>query len=198
MKAREVRNVLGITNKTINNYIKKGLLNPVKINRTHYEYDENEVYGLLNKGVERKNVSYSRVSTSKQKEDLERQTHRLYEYCVVNNIKLSDQITDIKSGMSFSDRKGLKNIIKDVMEYKIDNVVVENKDRLTRFGFDLLEMFFKRFGTKIIVLSDVQNKSYEQELTDDLISIIHYYSMKSYSHRRKLNNIENILKENDN
>ena len=57
-------------------------------------------------------------------------------------------------------------------------------------------MFFKKFGTTIIVASETENKTYEQELTDDLISIIHYYSMKSYSHRRKLHKIEEELKNN--
>lgn len=75
-------------------------------------------------------------------------------------------------------------------------VIVENRDRLVRFGYEFVEMFFKKFGTEIIVVSDVDNRTYEQELTDDLISIIHYYSMKSYSHRRKLHKIEEELKNN--
>ena len=66
-----------------------------------------------------------------------------------------------------------------------------------RFGFELIKMLFEKYGTNIIILSDEPNKTYEQELTDDLISIIHYYSMKSYSHRRKLNNAEKALKEID-
>jgi len=81
------------------------------------------------------------------------------------------------------------------MNYEIDKVVIENKDRLARFGFDLLKELFKMHGTEIIVMSEVDNKSYEQELTDDLISIIHYYSMKSYSHRRQLNNAKKALED---
>lgn len=77
---------------------------------------------------------------------------------------------------------------------KVDTVFIENKDRLTRFGFDLLETLFKLHGANIIVLSNADNKTYEQELTDDLIAIIHYYSMKSYSNRRKLHNAENAPK----
>lgn len=57
-----------------------------------------------------------------------------------------------------------------------------------RFGFELFEGFFRYFGTRILVINNsVQNKSYEQELTDDLLAIIHYFSMKSYSHRRQIN-----------
>ena len=73
--------------------------------------------------------------------------------------------------------------------------IVENKDRLVRFGFDLVKELFRQHGTEIIVVSDADNKTYEQELTEDLISIIRYYSMKSYSNRRKMNKIKKILSE---
>ena len=64
---------------------------------------------------------------------------------------------------------------------------------------DFLKMLFEKYGTNIIIISDDEvNKTYEQELTDDLLSIIHYYSMKSYSHRRKLNNAAKALKADDN
>ena len=83
--------------------------------------------------------------------------------------------------------------------YEVKNVIIEHKDRLVRFGFELIKMLFDKYGTKIIVISDDEpNKTYEQELTDDLLSIIHYYSMKSYSHRRKLNNAAKALKTDDN
>lgn len=77
------------------------------------------------------------------------------------------------------------------------SIVIENKDRLSRFGFDLFEKFCSYFGTKIIVANDISEKSYEEELTEDLISIIHYFSMKSYSHRRKLNKIKKGLENAD-
>ena len=92
--------------------------------------------------------------------------------------------------MNFKDRDGLNLIISEVIENKIDTIFVENKDRLARFGFELLEKMFESFGTKIVVISNAENTTYEQELTQDLISIIHHFSMKSYSNRRKLNKIK--------
>lgn len=72
MKASEVKNVLRVTQKTINNYIKQGKLHPYALSKTHYEYDDDEVYALIGKGKkERKTVTYSRVSLRKQKNDLE-------------------------------------------------------------------------------------------------------------------------------
>jgi predicted site-specific integrase-resolvase len=81
---------------------------------------------------------------------------------------------------------------------EIDTIIIENKDRLCRFGFELFENLCKCFNTKIIVTSNIEDKTYEQELTEDLISIIHYFSMKSYSNRRKLNKAKEILEASDN
>lgn len=198
MKAKDVLNTLHITHRTLSNYVKTGKLHPVVINKTHYEYDEKEVYSIIGKKVERVSVTYSRVSLHKQKSDLEAQTKRLYEFSCVRGFNISEQIEDIKSGMSFSERKGFCKLVNLVTSYKIDKVIIENKDRLCRFGFDLVKMMFLKYGTEIVVMSDSDNKSYEQELTDDLISIIHYYSMKSYSNRRKLHNAEKVLKDADN
>ena len=106
---------------------------------------------------------------------------------------MSEQYSDIKSGMN-SDRKDFQELIRRVIRGEIELVVVENKDRLIRFGFDLLESIFNYFGCKILVLNDIlDNKTYEQELTEDLISIIHYFTMKNYSHRRKLNKLRKEL-----
>ena len=81
-----------------------------------------------------------------------------------------------------------------VIEGKIDLIVIENKDRLCRFGFEVLQSIFRYFGTRIIVISeDIQNKLYEQELTEDLLAIIHHFYMKSYSHRRKLNKLKKSI-----
>ena len=72
MKANEVRKILGITQKTINTYVKNGKLNPLVINSHHYEYDRDEVYSLIKKSKERVTVTYARVSLPKQKNDLKK------------------------------------------------------------------------------------------------------------------------------
>ena len=197
MKAVEVRKILGITQKTINAYVKNGKLNPLKINSHHYEYDRDEVYSLIKKSKERVNVTYARVSLPKQKKDLETQNERLYDFSLRNGYTISEQLQDIKSGMSFAERKNFMKLIDMVVNNSVEYVIVENRDRLVRFGFELLREVFEKHGTTIIVMSEAENKSYEQELTDDLISIIHYYSTKSYPNRRKLHNAEKALKNNE-
>lgn len=199
MKAKEVLNILNIGHRTLGTYVKKGLLNPIKINTNHYEYDPEEVFAILGKSKERYNLTYSRVSLPKQKNDLKTQTRRLYDFATSNGYQIKEQIEDVKSGMSFEDRKGFVKLLKKVTNYEVKNVIVEHKDRLVRFGFELVKMLFEKYGTNIIIISDDEtDTTYEQELTNDLLSIMHYYSMKSYSYRRKLNNAAKALKADDN
>lgn len=198
MKIKEVKQLLKVTNRTVSNYVKLGKIRFVKINDKHYDYNDDDVLNLLNKKrPNRMTVTYSRVSLSKQKNDLISQTERLYNYAISKGFNLDKQYQDVKSGMSF-DRKEFNKLLNDIIQGKIEYVIVENKDRLARFGFDLFESLCKAFNTNVIVTSNVDNKSYEQELTEDLISIIHHFSMKSYSNRRKLNKIkQELISDND-
>ena len=93
-----------------------------------------------------------------------------------------------------ADRKQFQEVLQMIIQGEVELLVLENKDRLVRFGYEILEQMFKYFGCKILVLNDIlENKTYEQELTEDLISIIHYFMMKNYSHRRKLNKLRKEL-----
>ena len=190
MKANQVRKILNISVPTLYNYLKLGYIKATKSPSGVWNYDEESVYafiGLKKKKSNTKTISYSRVSTQSQKEQLKEQTQRIYDSCISKGIQLDEQIEDIKSGMDYN-RKGFQNLIQQVIEGKVKLVVLENRDRLVRFGFDILENIFKYFGTSILVLNDtISNKSYEQELTEDLISVIHYFTMKLYSHQHKLN-----------
>ena len=192
MKSKEVLKILGVTRTTLTKYVKEGTIKVTKMKNGYYNYDDDSVYafiGLKKKKHNSKIISYARVSTQNQKEQLKAQSNRIYESCISKGIVLDEQIEDIKSGMSF-DRKGFDKLCQEVIRGNVEMIVIENKDRLMRFGYEMFEKFFRYFGTKILVLNDeISNKSYEQELTDDLISIIHYFSMKSYSHRRKLNKL---------
>src|SRR5574344_369548 len=201
MKAKEVLKLLEITRPTLCRYVKIGLIKVTELPTGLYNYDDNSVYAFIGQKKEKKNkinISYSRVSTQNQKEQLKEQTIRIYDSCIARGIILDKQIEDIKSGMD-GNRKGFQEIIQLIIKGEVELLIVENKDRLTRFGFDTLENIFKYFGTKILVLNDsLDNKTYEQELSEDLISIIHYFTMKSYSHRRKLNKIGKELEEEQN
>lgn len=196
MKANEVLKLLNITRPTLCSYVKRGYIKAVKTPTGMFNYDEDSVLafiGLKKKKNNTKIVSYSRVSTQSQKNQLTEQTNRLYNYCISKGLDLNEQISDIKSGMSF-ERKGFQNLLTQVIQGKVKLVVIENKDRLVRFGYEIIEGIFKYYGTTILVVNEeIDNKSYEQELTEDLISVIHYFTAKSYSHRRALNKLKREL-----
>lgn len=199
MKAKEVMKLLGISRPTLYRYRQEGKVKiSAKLSFNNFIYDDDSVYALIGQKKEKKDkkiVSYSRVSTQNQKNQLKEQTKRIYESCISRGLILDEQFEDIKSGMS-SDRPGFQKILQMIIQNEVELLVIENKDRLVRFGYEILEQLFKYFGTKILVLNDVlENKSYEQELTEDLISIIHYFTMKNYSHRRKLNKLRKELEE---
>lgn len=144
----------------------------------------------------KKHVIYCRVSNTKQKEDLSRQENVLREYCIKRGIKPDYVYTDIASGMN-EHRQGLNNLIADVKKGDIDTVYISYKDRLTRFGFGYFEYLFSLYGTKIEVVNLTKEEDFQQELTQDFISILHHFSKKLYSNRRKeLKNLKKLL-END-
>ena len=196
MKAKDVLKILNISRITLMKYLKLGYISAIKLPNGQYDYNDDTVYAFIGQKKEKKNkkiISYSRVSTQNQKSQLKEQTQRIYNSCISKGIKLDEQIEDIKSGMS-SDRKGFNYVCQEIIKGNVELLVIENKDRLLRFGYEIFEDFFKYFGTKLLVLNDtLENKTYEQELTEDLISIIHYFTMKSYSHRRKLNKLRKEL-----
>ena len=130
------------------------------------------------------NVIYCRVSNTKQQDNLKRQEQILREYCVSNGIIPDRVISDIASGMN-EDRKGLQDLISLVKEGKVKTVYVSYKDRLTRFGFGYFKYLFSLFGTEICVVNLTTEEDFQQELTQDFISILHHFSMKLYSNRRK-------------
>ena len=196
MKSKEVLNLLKITRPTLTKYVKDGLVTVDATINGRYVYNDASVFTLVGRKAKKRGqevVSYSRVSTKAQEQQLHEQTKRIYDSCVARGIVLSRQVEEIASGMN-NGRVKFQALVRDVINGNVGVLVVENRDRLIRFNFELLEQIFMYYGTKILVLNDVlENKTYEQELTEDLISIIHYFTMKSYSHRRKLNRLRREL-----
>lgn len=198
MRAKQVLELLQVHRVTLNKYVREGKIHVIKMANGRYEYNDEDVFAFIGKKKKShgsKIISYSRVSTQAQKSQLKEQTMRIYNSCVTRGLTLDEQLEDIGSGMS-SDRKNFEILCQRVFKEEISLLVIENKDRLVRFGFDMLERFFNYFGTKILVLNDsLENKTYEQELTEDLISVIHYFTTKSYSHRRKLDKLRKELED---
>lgn len=196
MRAKQALEILQVHRVTLNRYVREGKIRVIRLKNGRYDYNDEDIFkfiGKYKKSHNTKIISYSRVSTQIQKSQLKKQTQRIYDSCVSRGLSLDEQFEDIGSGMS-TDRKDFEKICQMIFHGDVELLVIENKDRLIIFGFDMLEKFFSYFGCKILVLNDtIENKYYEQELTEDLISVIHYFTMKSYSHRIKLNKLRKEL-----
>ena len=126
---------------------------------------------------------YARVSTPKQKTDLENQIKFLRQYLVSKGLNPEYVYSDIASGMN-EDRKGLNEMMSNIISGKISKVVISHKDRLTRFGFGYLKTIFSRYNTEIEIVNLEDEKSFQDELSEDLIATIHQFSMKFYGKRK--------------
>lgn len=185
LDAKTFRNRYQITSQTLYNWRNSGKVNFFRTpgGKILYEPLEAEVH----EPSTRMHVVYGRVSSSGQKSDLENQLSILKSYVASNGNPVGAVFSDIASGMNGS-RKGLMNLFSKIQEGVVDTVYVTFKDRLTRFGFDTLENIAKISGTKIVILNTTGEEDYQEELTQDLISIIHHFSAKIYSKRRKILN----------
>ena len=183
MKSNEVLSMLGISRVTLCRYVKLGKIRVVELPNGYYSYNKEDVYKLKGLDVKRKKVIYARVSTSKQKKELENQIETITAYVNNNGYGIDDVYSDIASGMNL-DRKGFTKLLSAVMANEIDEVFISYKDRLAHLDFDLVSRLFSQYGTKIAVINSSDNKSAEEELFEDLMSVIHSFSMKAYSKRR--------------
>ena len=185
MKANRVLKILNVTRPTLVKYVKDGTIRTTTLPNGTYDYNDEDVYLKSGRTKERVSVIYSRVSTAKQKVDLENQEKTLMNWCNANGIKIVKSYKDVASGMNF-DRKQFMAMLDDILEYKVDVVYITYKDRLSRISFDMFQKLFGEFGCKIVVINDTEDaKSNETEIFEEIISMLHCFAMKMYSNRRK-------------
>ena len=185
MKASEVMKLLRISRQTLSSYAKKGLIRTTTLFNGRYEYNQDDVYKLLNHNIERKTCIYARVSTSKQKKDLENQVNLLKQFCFMNGYKINEVYTDIASGLSFEKRKDFFKLLDEIIDHKVEKVIITYKDRLSRVEFDLFSYLFKKYDCGIVVMSEVGSQKLDrEEILEEIISLLHCYSMKLDSKQR--------------
>lgn len=195
MTAKEICKELKISIATLHNWKKQGKLSIRKLSKTKFLYDLDHILGVDSDVPVRKNVIYGRVSNTKQRQDLERQVKLIKEYMVSNGVIPDAIYTDIASGMN-ENRNEFNKLVTAVLSGQIDTIYISFKDRLTRFGFGYFENLFEKFDTKIKVINLTSEEDFQNELVEDLTSIIHHFSMKLYSNRRK--ELKKIAKELEN
>lgn len=195
MKAKEVLKLLRCSRPSLTKYLKQGKLKAKLLDNGYYDYEEKSVYDFLNKDINRKTVIYARVSTKKQKNDLKNQIELLKNFCFQNGYTINEVYSDIASGITFENRIDLFKLIDEIINNKIEKIIITYKDRLSRVGFDFFKTLFNKFGCEIIVISEVgSNKLDREEIFEEIISLLHCYSMKMYS-KRKNNKIKELIFE---
>jgi DNA binding domain, excisionase family len=173
--------LLGLHPRTIQKWDKQGKIRVLRTLGGRRRIPESEIRRLQGERGIRSIIGYARVSSPTQRDDLERQVEYLRQRGV------QEVITDIGSGLN-EKRKGFLRLLDRVLHNEVDKVVILYEDRLTRFGFDTLKKVFEAHGTTIEVLNQTDAKPPQQELVEDLITIISHFSGKLYgmrSHKQK-------------
>lgn len=199
--SKTLAKMLGVTTQTLRNWNRSGKLMPSYTKNNGYRYySEESIQEFLEIKPKTKTklkvVGYARVSSRKQKDDLERQINNLSSI-LKDKYGEFDIISDIGSGINY-DKPGLKELIRRIDKREVDIVVVLYKDRLLRYGYELVEYFAKLNNVEIVVLDKV-SKSSDQDLVEDLVQIITVFSCRLQGRRRKktkemLDNVNNDLK----
>ena len=171
--AKTVTQLLGVTAQTLRNWDKEGKLKPSYVKSNGYRYySEESILAYTQERKTKKNlnvIGYVRVSSKKQKDDLERQKENIEKY-LNEKYEHYEIIEDIGSGINYN-KPGLLKLIEKINKKEVDVIVVLYKDRLLRFGFELVEHFASLNNVKIEVLDKI-DKTQDEELVEDLLEII--------------------------
>ena len=190
-KPKDFAELLGVSVKTLQRWDRDGILkaNRTPTDRRYYTYDQYlQFKGIQTENDIRDTVIYARVSTRNQKDDLQNQVEFLKQFCNAKGIIVNQCIEDFGSGLNYN-RKKWNKLLDEVMENKIKTIVISNKDRFIRFGYDWFEKFCEKFNTKIIIVNN-ETLSPNEELVQDIISILHVFSCGLYGLRKYKNQIE--------
>lgn len=199
---KETENILNVSKSTLQRWDKNGKLTALRTEGGHRRYKLSDIESIIDSGQNNELVSkeivvatYARCSTPDQKlhGDIDRQSTRIFEYCTKHKYKVEYIIKDMGSGLN-DKRKGFMKLCNLVVNKKIDKVVIEHKDRLTRFQYNLIEFFFNSYGVEIELL-DKKEYTEQEELVNDMMMLIASFSGKLYSARTKENRKKR--KEND-
>jgi putative resolvase len=175
----------GVSSSTVRRWDQEGTLSPSRMVGNHRLYTEDDLRKVTNPKVAeayRKTVVYCRVSSASQRTDLASQVKAMEPFCLAAGIPVSEWVKEIGGGMNFERRRFLE-VIDRIQTGEIEHLIVAHKDRLCRFGFELVEHIAKTNGCKLTVVNQ-ESLSPEAEMVNDLLSIVHTFSCRLYGLRR--------------
>jgi putative resolvase len=179
--------ILNVSQNTLRNWDESNKLKPIKTIGGHRRYLEDDINNFIgittNINIVNAVATYSRVSSHEQKTkgDLDRQSQRISEYCAKKKYVVEHIIKDVGSGLSDT-RVGFVKLVDLVIKRKINKIIIENKDRLTRFQFNLIKVFFNSYDVEIECIENT-NISNEEEFVNDIMMLMASFSGKLYGKR---------------
>lgn len=190
IKLSKAAKLLGITKQTLWNWKYQGKISFIKCGNLNGLSQEtlNDLLGVKEK-TEEKVVIYCRVSSTVNKKNLETQKERLISYCIAKGYKIHKIVCEFGSGINDKRPK-----LQDLLENQdFTKIVVEHKDRLTRLGFNYLDILLKVLGKEIEVINNAEND--ESDIIQDFTSIITSFYARIYGNRRSKRKIEKLIEE---
>lgn len=185
----EAAKALGVTPLTLRRWHETGKLLPDLITeggRRRYDLTRLRPEAYHSKDpAERRAIAYARVSSHDQKSDLERQAQVLEAYCAAQGWTY-EIITDLGSGMNYR-KKGLKRLLDDIVEGDVGRLVITHKDRLLRFGGELIFAICEAKGVEVVILNQGEDTTFEEDLARDVLEIITVFSARLYGARSRKN-----------
>ena len=198
-KPKDFAELLGVSVKTLQRWDREGILKASRTptNRRYYTYDQYlQFKGINTENDNRQIVIYARVSTRNQKDDLQDQVSFLRQFCNAKGIIVDRCIEEYGSGLDYN-RKKWNQLLDEVMEQKIKTIIITHKDRFVRFVYDWFERFCMKFNTTMVVVNN-EELSPQEELVQDIVSILDAFSCRLYGlrkYRKQITEDEGLAKE---
>ena len=191
---KEASKVLGVSTRTLIRWEEEHKISSVRTKGGHRRYDVSTLLGVKHNGTESITIAYARVSSADQSEDLNRQKIVLEAYCAQKGYEF-EIISDIGSGLNYR-KRGLVKLISLLCSQKVERLILTHKDRLLRFGSELIFSLCEHFGTEVVILNKSECSTFEEDLTNDVLEIVNIFSARLYGSRNQKNkNIVETLQE---
>jgi predicted site-specific integrase-resolvase len=183
----EASKVLGVSISTLRRWEKENRLVPEHTPGGHRRYDlaklKPESFHIGHD--KRRTIAYARVSSHDQKNDLERQKQVLECYCAQQGWTF-EIVSDLGSGMNYH-KKGLKRLLGEILDEKVGRLVITHKDRLLRFGAELVFSICEAKQVEVVILNQGEDTTFEEDLAKDVLEIITVFSARLYGSRSRKN-----------
>jgi predicted site-specific integrase-resolvase len=179
---------IGVTAKTLRRWEEQGKIEVERTAGGHRRYDLAKLQGVIPRKPQpggRKTIGYARVSSHDQKDDLVRQIALIESFCAANGWTY-EIVEDLGSGLNYRQR-GLRQMVKRICLGEVGRLVLTHKDRLLRFGAELVFMLCEQFGTEGVIINASEETTFEEDLVSDVLEIIMVFSARLYGSRSHKN-----------